>query len=187
VRYCTESGRLDRYGGTWLLKFHPRTQFTPPAPANNNGSGTADDVDIFMETSDLLRHQITRSLMARQTETVADAAIDLWEQMATEIISIVGEGGFNSLYARSVFLAQPTFPWLAASSLSPQADHRFAALRMSLEKQTPAQASEANSLLLITFTDILAGLIGEQLTTNILRLAWGNGASDRSVRELQNE
>jgi hypothetical protein len=59
---------------------------------------------------------------------------------------------------------------------------------MSLEGQTPAQASEANRLLLITFTDILAALIGEQLTTSILRLAWGseellpghpNDASDR--------
>ena len=50
---------------------------------------------------------------------------------------------------------------------------------MCLERQTPAQASEANRLLLITFTDILASLIGEQLTTSILRLAWANDASDK--------
>ena len=59
-----------------------------------------------MDTSDLLRHQIITSLMAQHTEKVADAAVSLWEQMATQIISIVGEGGFNSLYARSVFLTQ---------------------------------------------------------------------------------
>jgi len=126
--------------------------------------------------------------MAPHAEKAADAAINLWEQMATEIISIVGEGGFNSLYARSVFLTRSTFPWLAAGALPPQVDHRFAGLKMSLEGQTPAQASEANRLLLITFTDILAALIGEQLTTSILRLAWGseellprhpNDASDR--------
>ena len=45
---------------------------------------------------------------------------------------------------------------------------------MSLEGQTPVQAGEANSLLLISFTDILASLIGEQLTTRILCLAWGS-------------
>jgi hypothetical protein len=126
--------------------------------------------------------------MAPHAEKAADAAINLWEQMATEIISVVGEGGFNSLYARSVFLTRPTFPWLAAGALPPQVDHRFAGLKMSLEGQTPAQASEANRLLLTTFTDILAALIGEQLTTSILRLAWGseellpghpNDASDR--------
>jgi hypothetical protein len=107
--------------------------------------------------------------------------------MATEIISIVGEGGFDSLYARSVFLTQSTFPWLAASSLSPQTDQRFAELKMSLEGQSPAQASEANSLLLINFTDILAALIGEELTTNILRLAWGNDASNSVGKESKNE
>ena len=140
-----------------------------------------------METSNLLRHQITKSLMSRHAESVADAAIDLWQRMASEIISIVGEGGFNSLYARSVFLSQSSFPWLAAISPSPQTDHRFAALRITLEGQTPAQASAANSLLLITFTDILATLIGEELTTNILSLAWGDDASNSPAKEFQNE
>src|SRR3989304_1722081 len=105
-----------------------------------------------MPTSVPLRHRIIEDLMARHSDKVADAAIDSWEKLATEIISIVGEGGFNSLYARSVFLTQSTFPWLAASLLSPQTDHPFAELKMSLEGQSPAQASEANSLLMITFT-----------------------------------
>lgn len=106
-------------------------------------------------------------------EKVVDAAIKLWEQMATEIISIVGESGFNSLYSRSIFLTQSTFPWVAASSESLQIDQRLAVLKMNFEGKTPGQASEANSLLLITFTDILASLIGEKLTTTILRSAWG--------------
>jgi hypothetical protein len=127
-----------------------------------------------MKTSDVLRHQIINSLTAQHTEKVADAAFDLWEQVATQIISIVGEGGFNTLYARSVFLTRSKFPWLAAGPLPPQADQRFAGLKLSLEGQSPEQASAANSLLLITFTDILASLIGEQLTTHILRLAWGS-------------
>lgn len=145
-----------------------------------------------MQTSDLLRCQIIKSLMAQHTEKVADAAIDLWVQMATQIISIVGEGGFNSLYVRSVFLARTKFPWLAAGPLPPQTDQRFAGLKASLEGQTLEQAREANNLLLITFTDILSTLIGEELTTNILRSAWGfaellavhpNGVSDSAVDE----
>jgi len=140
-----------------------------------------------METNDLLRHQMINNLMAQPAEKVADTAINLWEQMATQIISIVGNGGFNSLYARSVFLSQSTFPWLAADPLSPQPDHRFSELKMSLEGQMPAQAREANSLLLITFTDILASLIGEQLTTSILRSAWGDDASNKAGKEFENE
>lgn len=138
-----------------------------------------------METNDLLRHQLISRLLAPQTENVADSAIDLWEQMATQIISIVGEGGFSSLYVRSVFLTQSTFPWLAVSSLPPNANHRFAELKMSFEGQAPALVSQANRLLLITFTDILASLIGEQLTTRILRSAWGqetHGPADKEFK-----
>lgn len=120
-------------------------------------------------------------------ENVVDAAIKLWELMATEIISIVGESGFNSLYSRSIFLTQSTFPWVTASTKSPLTDQRFAELKMNFEGQTPAQAIEANRLLLITFTDILASLIGEQLTNTILRSAWGNDATGRTNKEFKNE
>lgn len=140
-----------------------------------------------METSDLPRHQLIVSLTERHPEEVTDAAINLWEQMATQIISLVGEGGFNSLYARSLVLALSTFPWLEASALSPRTDHRFAALKMCLEGQTSAQASAANTLLLITFTDIVASLIGEQLTTSILRSAWVNDASHGAGKEFNHE
>lgn len=142
---------------------------------------------VLMETSDTLRHQIVRDLMTRHTEKVVDAELELWEQMATQIISLVGEGGFNSLYARSLFLTRATFPWLATGSPSPQTENRFAELKLSLDSQTSAQASAANRLLLITFTDILASLIGEQLTTRILRAAWRNDVSDKADKEFKNE
>jgi hypothetical protein len=140
-----------------------------------------------METSNLLRQQIVKRLMAQSPGKVADAAINLWEPMATQIISIIGEGGFNSLYVRSVFQTRITFPWIAAGALPPQTDQRFAGLKMNLEGHTPEQASAANSLLLITFTDILASLIGEDLTIRILRSAWGDDASERPGKEFQNE
>lgn len=140
-----------------------------------------------METRDLPRRQLIERLMAQHPEKVADAAIDLWAQMAAQIISIVGEDGFNSLYARSVFLTQPTFPWLTASSLPQQNDQRFAELKKGLEGQTPSQAHEANSLLLLTFTGILAALIGEPLTTRILCSAWGDDASTSTSKEFTHE
>lgn len=140
-----------------------------------------------MKKSDLLRHRIIQGILAQPTESVADAAFHIWGQMSAQIISIVGVGGFNSLYARSVFLTQSTFPWLAVSIPSRQTSHGFDELKLSLEAQLPAQASEANLLLLITFTDILASLIGEQLTTSILRSAWSIDASDIVSKEFENE
>ena len=137
-----------------------------------------------METNCLLRHNIINNRIAMNPEKVGEDAIKLWEQMASEIISIVGESGFNSLYARSIFLTQSTFPWLMANL---KTDHRFEELKINFEGQTPTHAIEANSLLLITFTDILASLIGEQLTTTILRSAWGNNASGKTSEEFKNE
>ena len=112
-----------------------------------------------------------------------------WEKLADEIISVVGETGFASLYERSVHLAQSTFPWLPSASSPPQSHqgHRFVELGVRLADQTPAHACAAHSLLLTIFTDILVSLIGEQLTSSILRAAWGNLAPDTSGKELDNE
>lgn len=137
-----------------------------------------------MENSQLLRCQMIGSVLDQATAPVPEAAIAVWEAFAAEIISLVGEGGFSSIYARSLHLAEPAFPWLAASILSPQSQHRFGELKLSLEAQTPAQAGEANRLLLITFTDILASLIGEQLTVSILRSTWGNSIADKVGKEF---
>ena len=143
---------------------------------------------MHMETSKLLRQQLVKRRISQPTEEeVAVTAIDLWEQMAAQIISIIGEGGFDSLYRRSVFLTQSTYPWLAAVLPQAKIDQRFTDLKISFEGQTPEQASAANSLLLITFTDILASLIGEQLTIRLLRSAWGEDPSEKPGKELQNE
>ncbi len=130
-----------------------------------------------MEARGSPRHLIIDARLARPAEGGADAAILAWEPLATHIIAIVGEGGFASLYARSVFLAASTFPWLAASARSPPAPQRFADLKINLAGHPPAEARAANRLLLITFTDILASLIGEPLTTRILQSAWGSDAA----------
>lgn len=107
--------------------------------------------------------------------------------MANQVVSIIGDRGFESLYARSLFLVKVHFPCIASALLGPQADIRFANLKSNLEAQTPAQASEANAMLLVTLTDILASLIGEDLTTSILYIAWGDRPPDHSSKEAKNK
>lgn len=140
---------------------------------------------FFMQIHDLPLRQLIMGLTEPGAEKLVDTAIGRWEQMATHIISIIGEGGFESLYARSVYLTQSTFPWLLAADSPPAANHRFAALKECLEGQSTARAHEANQLLLITFTGILASLIGAQLTTRILGSAWGDSASTLTDKELK--
>jgi len=106
--------------------------------------------------------------------------------MAAQLILIIGAGGYDSLYARSVFLSQSSYPWLPTCSGPPQTDHRFADLQISLQAQSPTVAGEANGLLLITFTDILASMIGERLTTRILDSAWDIDTQDTADKEIKN-
>ena len=127
-----------------------------------------------MKALPLLRHQIIDSLTAPHPEKAAGAAIVLWEQLATQIVSIIGVGGFGSLYARSLFLSQTRFPWLVRGTPSHLADERFVQLQKNLDSQPRSAAIAANNHLLRTFTDILADLIGEELTSSILRSAWGD-------------
>lgn len=130
-------------------------------------------------------HQMIRNASTQRPEAVAAAAIDVWQKLAHQLISIIGEGGFQSLYARSLHLTSSTFPWIAESHASQtDSDSRFVNLKINLEGRDPAEAGEASIALLITFIDILALLIGELLTTSILRSAWGDDALDTVVKEI---
>ena len=86
----------------------------------------------------------------------------------------MGEDGFHSLYARSVYLLQSEFPWLGASLITKKSGSQFAELKKALARHAPEQAHKANEMLLHTFTSILASLIGDELTLRILDSAWGS-------------
>ena len=103
-----------------------------------------------------------------------DVTILLWEKLAVELISLIGDGGFQSVYLRSGALAATRYPWVALDTSLHQTDLRFAGLRSSLEGQDLRQAGEASIFLLSTFLDILTSLIGELLMTNLLHSAWGD-------------
>ncbi|MEQ1599229.1 MAG: hypothetical protein ABL880_07675 [Methylotenera sp.] len=140
-----------------------------------------------MDKDDLHRRYIVETLTAKDNDKVADSAIILWQQIATNISSIVGESGFHSLYIRSIFLGSSKFPWLASYNPKSEIGNQFAELKICFEKQPTAHIKEANKHLLITLTDILASLVGEPITTYILCMAWGDVAPDIVTKEFQNE
>ncbi len=119
----------------------------------------------------------------RRPDAVVDVTIHLWERLATELIMIVGDGGFQSLYSRSLHLTGAAFPWMATAHPQQAADARFAGLRSSLEGQDAKKAGEASIALLATFIGILSALIGELLTTSILRAAWGDDVMNTAAKE----
>jgi hypothetical protein len=141
-----------------------------------------------MSSSDLFRYELIKNYVALYAEKDTDGLVALWDRMAVEIVALVGEGGFHSLYERSISLTQPTFSWLVVGPTLSQVDRRFAELRLRFKEQSVTQASAANNQLLITFTDLLASLIGEQITVVILHTAIGIGKTDtHGIEELENE
>lgn len=121
----------------------------------------------------------------KRPEAVAEVSIHLWERLASELISIIGEEGFESLFARSLHLNNVIFPWLLSVHSSQQSHFRFTGLKISLESRDITESVAASTALLITFIDILALLIGELLTVSILRSAWGDDTLDITVKEIQ--
>lgn len=120
----------------------------------------------------------------QRPDAIVDVSIRLWEKMAGELVSIIGEAGFHSLYKRSLHLTAATFPWLEPCFSSSSYRSSIEELNKCLAAQDSTNAGEANTALLITFIDILALLIGELLTSSILRSAWGDDALDKVVKEL---
>lgn len=130
-----------------------------------------------MPRDKLQRQQLIRNAVNHRPNPVARSSVQLWEQLANELVSIVGEGGFQSLYARTILLNSKHFPWIVEENATSLPSQRFASLERCFAKQTEKVIYEANSALLITFIDILALLIGELLTSRILDSAWGGDAS----------
>lgn len=117
------------------------------------------------------------------SSAIADAAIRTWTGAASELAQLIGEGGVRALYTRSLHLTRSTFPWLPAVEEPAQKDAPFAALRASLERRAPVEAINASTAFLVTFSELLVTLIGEALSTRLLRSAWADGDSGTTTQE----
>ncbi|MFZ6816855.1 hypothetical protein [Undibacterium sp. Ji22W] len=132
----------------------------------------------------------------QQPDAIGAANLRLWEHLARELMSIIGEAGFESLYSRCVFLLRDEYPWLQLHPPSAPIGTRFDALKTQLDQQEFALAERASRALLDTFMRLLSGLIGVGLTQNILQVAWDrilpepnqeNTGSETDDRKLQND
>lgn len=138
---------------------------------------------VFMTSDELLRRYLISKCQSTCEKQIVGHAIQLWHSLAAELIPIIGEEGFATLYLRSLHLTQSSFPWLATGEMQQQADSLFSPLKTSLEESTSAEAGEAVEHLFMTFTSILAQLIGASLTFNMLRAAWGDEAPEPTNEE----
>ena len=137
-----------------------------------------------MDVTKNFRQLVLETALARPADEVVSTTIGLWEHFAVELNSIIGEGGFKPLYARSVRLASKQHAWLLPCAAKPAAGERFIELAACLQEQNSADAQQASLDLFTIFLDVLASLIGEDLTTHLLHSAWSNKISETPAKDF---
>lgn len=139
-----------------------------------------------METTEPTRGQlIEAALTTTHPQTVADTTLHLWEQLAPQLISIIGEGGFKPLYTRSLRLAAKHHPWIAPDLKKSTIQGCFTDLQACLQRQDETQAQLGSLALFVIFLDVLASLIGEELTTYLLHSAWRKETSELPAKDFE--
>jgi hypothetical protein len=93
--------------------------------------------------------------------------------MVARLAPVIGVRGVDVLFRRSLHLTSARFPWLVvAGDEAAGAAALLAALEARLTNRAPDVAAEASRALLVTFVELLAGIIGEPLTDRLLGAVW---------------
>lgn len=130
-----------------------------------------------METGDAQWVLLIDGAIARSTGDLIDGV--LWKKLANQLLPIIGEGGFLSLYARSLYLSRAVFDWLPTDGGLDAIELVFAKLQICLRERDAVEVSQASRMLLLKFITILASLIGTSLMTNIIARAWDDDVADK--------
>ncbi len=109
-----------------------------------------------------------RAGAAPDAGAVAQATVEIWQQMAQCLAPVIGARGVDALFGRSLLLAGKNYPWLAVAGIRGGSDTALVELRSCIESREPAVAVDAGCNLLSVFTVLLAGLIGDALTGRLL-------------------
>ena len=119
-----------------------------------------------------LRRNIVETALVQNPREVVLVSVELWANLATVLVSLMGSSGFSTLYRRNLRLVAQRFPSLAQSLTDRDADDRFDELRKNLSELDSLTATVASLALLDSFLGLLSELVGEAITYKVLTQAW---------------
>jgi hypothetical protein len=105
-------------------------------------------------------------------DATAEATAAAWRLVATQLAPVIGARGLDVLFSRALHQTSVEFPWLAVAVDRGGSASPLPSLMECLTGQIASTAAEASYMLLLTFTELLATLIGESLTTRLLAPVW---------------
>lgn len=137
-------------------------QSCPRAGAGPAHSGNAEPHSLFLD------HDMINSTGAQESAAGSSDPLQAWRQIAQQLCPLIGESGFCALFGRAVHVVGPDHAWLAPQQPCRSPEQLFAMLEEVMSSVDAGRAAAANDILLRTFTQLLATLIGEGLTQRLL-------------------
>ncbi len=134
------------------------------------------------DTGEDARRLAIRKTLHRSVGTGSGAAalpaafLALWQQTARQLEPVIGARGVDVLFGRALHLTARRFLWLPSTTH----DNRTVSLEVlqtCLAGRSAAEVSDVGETLLLTFTGLLAGMVGESLTGRLLGADWTAGES----------
>jgi hypothetical protein len=105
-------------------------------------------------------------------DATAEATAMTWRLVAAQLTPVIGARGLDVLFSRALHQTSVEFPWLANAVDRGGSASPLPSLMACLAGQLASGAADASYALLFSFTELLAALIGESLTTRLLAPVW---------------
>ena len=107
--------------------------------------------------------------LSKNPEHIIELVIACWKEIYRVLRPIIGKGGIDALFHRSIEITAQDYPWLAVASTDPQSAMDIDVLHQVLLKEDGSHFAGASDTLLLCFYSLLTNLIGLSLTDRLLR------------------
>jgi hypothetical protein len=117
---------------------------------------------------------LAREAGTADAQTIAVVAMGLNEHLFQRLAPVIGDMGITAVYARAVNLAKRQSPGILPISPSKIRNSRRIDLQEVLAQQEAGVALDGAVAIMTRFVELLAELVGEELTDHLLRDVWPN-------------
>jgi hypothetical protein len=136
------------------------------------------------QSSHQMAEFLVQHVQGADSAQVAESVATAWRAIEAALAPIIGPRGVAALLHRSLHLSAQVHPWLARPGDGEPASPDVAALKAVLTGQSRAVAAAGGALLLRTFCEALATLIGPSLTDRLLRPVLASSSSAATLQDL---
>ena len=136
------------------------------------------------------RHRIAVALLDRagrdpSAARVATTSLEFWREINAALTPVLGERGVDAMRERALFLTVRTYAWLGASEATPSMIPTVEAFYAALATQSADASLSGARAFFEAFHDLLASMIGTDLTGRLLRLADDSQIGGASAKATQ--